>query len=147
MTNPEPGSIAASKPPAATVRRRQLEGLALFRALQRYDRTAFFEVLGLALDCGPTPEALRDFADTYPDRWGTLVKALAGVAGFTTDRTEAVTLDLSKLSDSQLEERLTMLVQRLGKGKALDAEAIPAAHSAEATTAGVQPSHSGEEDT
>lgn len=131
MSDPEPGSIAATKPPAATVHSRELKARALFKALCRYDRTAFIELLSLAAACAPSEQALIDLAEAHPDRYVTgVLKPLAGVAGFTTDRvatTLSGAIDLDNLSDSQLRDRLASVLATLRQPGVVDIEATPVA--------------------
>jgi hypothetical protein len=121
LNNPEPTSIAATKPPATIVRKRLLTQERLFKSLCRYDRTAFMELLAQFLDCAPTPEAIHAFANQHPDRWMTASKALAGVGGFTTERIEASVdvANLDEMSDSQLRARLQEALLQLRHSEAI----------------------------
>lgn len=87
----------------------------LERALRKYDRSPFIEMLAHVMLHGrSTPEALQRFADQYPDRMANAIRNIAGLAGYTTDRSEvSVSLRLDDMSDSQLEARLDGLLLEL----------------------------------
>jgi hypothetical protein len=84
--------------------------------LSRYSPAPFLRVLSDFLAGAPSPEAIRKFAQAYPDRWATAVKALSGVAGFSTDRLAVdVGVNLDSLSDSQLRDMLSTSLAKIGE--------------------------------
>jgi len=81
-----------------------------FRALTRYERRPFMQLLANLLDCKPTPEAIRAFAEKSPDRWAQAVSIMAGLAGF--DRGVGPTINVynvGAMSDVELVRRLAEL--------------------------------------
>lgn len=83
--------------------------------LRTYDRSPFQDLLSSWLSAGPTLEAIRSFADKYPDRWAGAIAQLAKVAGFS-ERREVLTahFNVTELSDSQLEDQLIAMAQHMG---------------------------------
>ena len=87
----------------------------LRKKLQLYDRGPFMELLAMFMECTPSRDAIEKFADQYPDRFIGAMAQLSRIAGFT-ERTESVTLhlDVSQLSDSQLEDKMREMQARMG---------------------------------
>lgn len=97
------------------------------RDLERYSPRPFLKVLARFVDAAPSPEAVAAFARQFPDRYATALKALGGLAGYSTERINLdVAADLDTLSDSQLQERIAALERRIGRQvqqRLLEAEA------------------------
>lgn len=85
-------------------------------ALRSYDRTPFLDVLADWIECAPSIEAICKLAETKPDKFIVAMTSLSKVAGFSERRELSVDMSVSikKLSDSQVEDRLATLCQRLG---------------------------------
>jgi len=101
--------------------RPQVTGDELRKALSRYDRQPFMDVLAAWLECAPEPEDVMTFARKKPDLYVNAVTSLARLAGFTEKREVEVnhTLRLGALSDSQLEDRAKRLALAMGIGPLL----------------------------
>ncbi len=98
----------------------RLDGNAITRALSAYSREPFQDALVRLVEAQPTREAIERFALQRPDRWTKMVGTLARLAGFH-DKLEvdaSITLDLSRLSDMELMERLVETEQKLEVSKA-----------------------------
>lgn len=99
--------------------------------LRQYDRTPFLDLLSAWLECSPTPEALLDFADRYPDRYASSLLSIGRIAGFAERR--EISADISgkiqveHLSDSQLEDKLRELAYEIGipVPKIIELQALP----------------------
>ena len=84
--------------------------------LKHYDREPFLELLAQWLECMPEPEVIAKWARAYPDRWVNAMKAISQMSGFA-DKTEStlnVNVNVSEMSDSQIEDELRRLRERLG---------------------------------
>jgi hypothetical protein len=82
---------------------------AVTAALQTRSERPFMDVLARLLGTEPDPETIRDFACRHPDRWVHAVAILAGLTGFQRDSTSTdgnLALQISRMSDSELERRL-----------------------------------------
>lgn len=102
----------------------QCTGDELRKALSRYDRQPFMDVLAAWLECAPLPEDVLAFAKKKPDLYVNAVTSLARLAGFTEKREVEVnhTLRLGTLSDSQLEDRAKRLALAMGIGPLIEHE-------------------------
>jgi hypothetical protein len=102
--------------------------------LQTYSRRPFLEVLATFLSAAPSQEDIAAFARQYPDRYATAVKAMGGLAGYSTDRQEIEITDLDSLSDSQLRDKLEATLARIRmlpkpaviEGEAVEDDPVPA---------------------
>lgn len=105
--------------PAATPGRSPaFSGNELRARLRQYDRSPFIELLAGWMECAPDSEAIASFAKRSPDRYVAALAAMARMAGFA-DKTEStadinLNLNVSRMSDSQVEDRLAELAARLG---------------------------------
>ena len=109
----------------------------LHHQLSQYDRTPFLDLLSEWLQQSPSAEALAEFAERYPDKYVTAMASLARISGYTEKTVSLnldVTMDLTQLSDSQLEDRLRELQARAAPARvgkrpsrqsATEAEIIP----------------------
>ena len=83
--------------------------------MSQYDRSPFLDLLSEWLQASPSTEALAEFAERYPDKYITAMASLARISGYT-EKTVSLnvdmTIDLTQLSDSQLEDRLRELQAR-----------------------------------
>ena len=85
------------------------------RRLRAYDRTPFLDLLGIMLECAPTEAAIRKLAENAPERYVMALGQLARTAGYT-DKTEAtynVNLNVTQMSDSQLEDKARSIAAKL----------------------------------
>ncbi len=98
----------------------RLDGDELARALSAYSREPFREGLVCLIEAQPNREAIERFALHHPDRWTKMVGTLARLAGFHDwlEVDASITLDLSRLSDMELMERLVETEQKLEVSKA-----------------------------
>ena len=87
----------------------------LRKALSRYDRQPFMDVLAAWMECAPTAEEVLAFAAKKPDAYIKAVSDLARMAGYTDKREVEVNLNLKlgAMSDSQLEDRMRELANTL----------------------------------
>ena len=88
----------------------------LIHQLKQYDRQPFLDLLAEYMKLFPSKEALLRFADAYPDRYMGALAQLARIGGFT-DKTESsvnINVNLNKMSDSQLEDRMREMSSKLG---------------------------------
>jgi len=94
--------------------------------LRAYDRTPFLDVLALFLECTPDEASIRAFAERSPEKFVTSLATLGGVAGFTqkTEIHNSVNVNVSRMSDSQIEDKLDELMAELKmqRNEALNAE-------------------------
>jgi hypothetical protein len=93
----------------------QWNGDALRSQLQAYDRRPFLDLVAEWLMCSPDPEEVLKFANKYPDRYAGALRQLAQIAGFS-DKKEVdigINLNIHMLSDSQLEDKLKILINQL----------------------------------
>lgn len=114
----------------------------LRKALSRYDRQPFMDVLAAWMECAPTPDEVLKFAAKKPDAYIKAVSDLARMAGYTDKREVEVNLNLKlgAMSDSQLEDRmrelastLNMELPQIGSGAdVIDAEVVDITDSEEA---------------
>ena len=100
------------------------------RYLASMSRTPFRRVLAELLECKPTPEAVRRFADKYPDRWAQAVSMMAGLSGFDRGVVEVNVFNVKGLPDSDLMRELQAVRRELAKvapqvGEVVDVEVIP----------------------
>lgn len=77
--------------------------------LATMSRTPFRKVLAELIEAKPTPEAVRRFADKYPDRWAQAVSMMAGMSGFDRGVIEVNVFNVKGLSDSELMRELQMV--------------------------------------
>ena len=100
----------------------------LIARLSRADTLPMIEQLATLIGCAPSPDAISEWSAHYPDRWANAVSVFAKLSGYTEKREVAigVTLDLTRLSDSQLEQRIADQVAKLGllPVKVVDAEVV-----------------------
>lgn len=93
--------------------------------LQRADPRPILEQMAKLLAVSPDLESLAVWATKYPDRWAAAVTMLARLGGYTEKREVSidVTFDLSRLSDSQLAQRVAEVSQKLlAKPTVIDVE-------------------------
>ena len=105
-----PDVDADSIQPSDDVRRQ------LIARLSRADTLPMIEQLATLIGCAPSADAITEWSAHYPDRWANAVSVFAKLSGYTEKREVAigVTLDLTRLSDSQLEQRIADQVAKLG---------------------------------
>jgi len=82
--------------------------------LRAYDRTPFLDLLACFLECAPSAADIRMLARKSPDKYIQAITQLARTSGFS-DKTESVnfSVHVTKLSDSQLEDHVKQLSERL----------------------------------
>lgn len=93
----------------------------LMTQLRRADVEPILARLADMLSCPPDVEALQEWSNRYPEKWAAAVTTLARLGGFHEKRelNIGVTMDLSRLSDSQLAERIKSEMAKLA-GPALE---------------------------
>ena len=107
--------------------------------LRQWDRTPFQDLLGAWLECSPTPEALTEFADRYPDRYASSLLSISRIAGFAERRELTADIRASvrveQMSDSQLEDFMRSMAYQLGipVPKAIELRPIEAGNDGEQT--------------
>jgi len=62
------------------------QGLSLRQRLISLDREPFVEVLRELLETKPSPEALEQFAEKWPDKWVHTLSTMAKLAGYEVDQ-------------------------------------------------------------
>jgi hypothetical protein len=85
-------------------------------SLLAYDRKPFLDLLTEWVMAAPSPETIAGFADLHPDKYIQAMSFLARMGGYT-DRRETsvdVSVNYRSLSDSQIEDRLRSLSERMG---------------------------------
>ena len=93
----------AKPPKRATLNKEELT-----QHLNAMSRGPFQQALVDIMGCQPTVEAIRQFADKSPDRWGQLVAIMAKLAGYH-DKLEIeanLTMNINSMSDAQLMDTL-----------------------------------------
>ena len=86
-------------------------------ALKARSRDPFRDILTSMLASEPTPEAVHEFANRFPDRWAQAVAIFARLSGFSekVEIEENVFLDVGRLSDADLAARLVNLQGQLDR--------------------------------
>lgn len=90
----------------------------LMRELAAQTRAPFRRVLAELIGARPTPEAIRRFADKYPDRWAQAVSIMGGLAGYERGVVEVNVFNIKGLSDADLDRRLAEIERQLAAGAA-----------------------------
>ena len=88
----------------------------LMRELSAQARAPFRRVLAELIGARPTPEAVRRFADKYPDRWAQAVSIMGGLAGYERGVVEVNVFNIKGLSDADLDRRLAEVEAQLVAG-------------------------------
>lgn len=103
-------------------------GAELRARLRQYDRTPFIELLAGWLECLPTEDAVKAFAEKSPDKYISALVQIARVGGYV-DKMETnvnINVAIGNMSDSQIQDRINELHQELGlpliEGKVVDAK-------------------------
>ncbi len=86
----------------------QISGAEVAAALRAYSREPFHDILASLLAAQPDPEAVKEFARKYPDRWAQAVAIFGRLAGFSEKiKVETnITLKVAGMSDAGLLDRL-----------------------------------------
>lgn len=88
------------------------------KKLRTYDRAPFLDLLGAWLECAPSPEAILEFAERWPDRYASSLLSIGRIAGFAERREISADItgriQLDTMSDSQLEDTLRTLAYEMG---------------------------------
>lgn len=86
------------------------------RALRKYDRTPFIDLLTDWVEHAPSGEALENFANEKPGAYVAAMRQLAHLAGYieTTHIDLTASIDVNRMSDSQLEDRFRELAKKAG---------------------------------
>lgn len=124
---PAPSTLPSTHPDrvAAARLRRDQEAAAtqlamldiLGRQLAAMSRAPFRALLKELIGAAPTPEAIRAFADKYPDRWAQATSIMAGLAGFERGVVEVNVFNIKGLSDSELMRRMEEVEGQLREAK------------------------------
>lgn len=97
---------SCDNPPSHPPNNKQLarmDQVDMSRHFDRLSRKPFRDSLAQLLDCEPTPERLREYADEEPSKWAYMVGILAKLAGYG-DRTLHLHGDMSQLYDRPVAE-------------------------------------------
>jgi len=96
-------------------KRRGFDTDELMSEFQAMSRQPFVEILSELIAGIPTPENIRAFAADHPDRWVNAIKGMANLAGYhdKLDISGSIALDVNKLGDAQLMERLEDLGKKI----------------------------------
>lgn len=110
---PGPTVEASGEHPTPTARL-EPSGEAIEQELESLSRAPFRRILKDFLGFTPTPEALKRFADKYPDKWAKSIGVIAQLAGYQTDVVETNNiLIIGHMDDSALRKRMAELEQKL----------------------------------
>lgn len=85
-------------------------------SLLALDRTPFREIMANILQCGPTDQAMRKFANIHPDRWARCVELFAQMGGFSEKKDLTVHHEfeeIQSMSDSELEDSIRELDEEM----------------------------------
>lgn len=89
--------------------------------LETFSREPFQEVLAEVIAAKPDARTLEGWAAEYPDKWGHLMKVMAGLTGYrdTSSVEHNVLVEVRSLGDAELLDRLDKLRETVGveKGK------------------------------
>lgn len=111
-------SVAASRPSNAPA----FNAADIRNALARYDRGPFLELLAKMVELFPNDDSLKALAMKKPELFISSMIAMARISGFT-EKQEVFhehTVNVHKMSDSQLEDHAASLARQLGFGKTVD---------------------------
>jgi hypothetical protein len=97
-------------------RRPKYTGTELRKALTAYDRQPFTDLLVEWFEGCPRPEDIRELATKSPEKWVQAMASLSKMAGFSekTETDVSITVNYKSMSDSQIEDRLRSLADRVG---------------------------------
>lgn len=86
-------------------------------ALMNMSRQPFRDALATMINCEPSPEAIRAFAEKYPDRWAQGVAIFGRLSGYHERLQVDTTIysEIQNLSDSQLMTRLQEVERQLAE--------------------------------
>lgn len=92
--------------------------------LESLSRAPFRRILKDFLGFAPSPDALRKFAEKYPDRWANALSTLSQLGGYKKDVTETNNIIMiGHMDDSALRRRMAELESKLGvSGNMISAE-------------------------
>lgn len=90
--------------------------------LRQTDRTPFIELLAGWLECAPSADAVKAFAERAPERYVTAIVQIARLSGYAEkhDHMHNHTVNVTNLSDSQLEDQLQEKLRTLGLPAVID---------------------------
>ena len=94
--------------------------------LERYDRGPFLDLLKKMLDMFPDDTSLKALAMKKPELYISSLIAMARISGFTEKQEvhHEHTINIHKMSDSQLEDHAKQLLESMGfEGKTIDLQA------------------------
>lgn len=82
--------------------------------LRSYDRQPFLDLLAVWLNCAPDPADILAFAKKKPDLWVKALSDVARIAGYTEKQEVLHTVNITQMSDSQLEDAAASMAAKLG---------------------------------
>lgn len=95
------------------------QGLSLRQRLIALDKEPFVQVLQELLENKPSPEALQNFAEKWPDKWAHSLSTLAKLAGFEVDQPSTnINLVVGGMSYAELVTEFNKLQGELPAGHA-----------------------------
>lgn len=94
----------------------KMSGRAIAAALRAKSREPFEEVLHRFLEAEPDTEAVKEFAEKYPDRWAQAVTMMGRLSGYheklNVDHSHAVAI--AEMSDMELMQKYRELQAKIG---------------------------------
>lgn len=83
--------------------------------IELYQRTPFQELLAAYIDCAPSTEAIKAFAEEYPDRYFKALAILTPLAGYkeTVTHEHNYLIAIHNMPDSEIEVRRKELEEKL----------------------------------
>lgn len=134
---------------AARLRRDGDAGQAVFtevigRHIAALARQPFKDLLTEMIGARPTPEAIRRFADKYPDRWAQAISILGGLAGYERGVVEVNVFNIKGLSDADLMRRLAEVEEQLRARPQAAVASLPDVEDAVVVSAVAEKAVSGE---
>ena len=95
-------------------------------ALERYDRGPFLDLLANMLKLFPDDASLKSLAMKKPELYISSLISMARISGFTEKQEvqHTHTVNIHKMSDSQLEDHTKKLLQDMGFDKEIEGELI-----------------------
>ena len=100
----------------------RISGAEVAAALEARSREPFSDILASILAAEPDPEAIKTFADKYPDRWAQTVAIFGRLAGYH-DKLQvdtSIAVNVLRMSDAELLDRNAQVQALLKAPKAED---------------------------
>lgn len=129
----DPVARARAERDARPIEEQQASLERTIETINRLSRSTFRKVLAELVEGAPTIEAVKRFADKYPDRWAQAVSIMGGLAGYERGVVEINVYNVQGLSDADLMRRLEDVTKglreagavKLPSGDVVDVTPIP----------------------